>query len=65
MSFIIYKKENPSLLVLCVDSSNNPQLTTNESMAMAFSTAADATTFLNSLNPSGSDFWGTRPTRPR
>lgn len=62
---IIYKKSAPELVVMSVDSAGNPQLTTNESLAMTFTTAVNAEIFIKTLNPSSNDFWGTRPSRPK
>jgi hypothetical protein len=66
MKFVIYQQANPNLLVMSVDSSYNPQLTTTESLAMEFNSASDAwAMMINLLNPSGAEFWGSRPKRPK
>ena len=64
MKHIIYKKTDPSLLVMSVDTKYNPQLTTNENLAMEFDTETQALAFIDLLNPSGTEFWGSRPHRP-
>lgn len=65
MKYLIYSESNESLVVISVNSQGEPQLSNDESQAMLF-TEDGALKFINvTLNPSGSSFWGTRPTRPR
>ena len=65
MKFVIYQQANPNLLVMSVDSNYNPHLTTTEALAMEFNSASDAGAMINLLNPSGAEFWGSRPKRPK
>ena len=63
---IIYLLENPMNLLLSFDSNGEPTYTDNELDAMVFESKEAALYCIeNQLNPSGTEFWGTRPTRPR
>lgn len=65
MKYLIYYKENELLVVSMIDTDGNPILTTNEGMAMLFDSESDAYAIIDTLNPAGDEFWGTRPPRPK
>jgi hypothetical protein len=64
MKYIIFKKENPELVVATVDSDYNPQLTNDEDLAMEFDSQSGANGFITLL-PGGTEFWGSRKKRPK
>lgn len=61
--YIIYDKNRPQLFLKYINSDGSVTLTNMEGDAMKFQTEQEANTIINSLQ-GGSDFWGTRPTRP-
>ena len=62
MKYIIYEKERPQLFVKYINSDNSVTLTNVENDAMQFDTEDDVGDIISTIG--GSDFWGTRPTRP-
>jgi len=64
MTYIIYKKENPILMVETLDSMYDPQLTNDVERAMKFDSSTTAMETIV-LMPGSVDFWGTRPSKPK
>lgn len=65
---IIYQVNTQNLnnFVQVIEEDGTPILTDNELDAMLFESYSSAMDCIeNQLNPSGTEFWGTRPTRPR
>ena len=64
MTYVIFKKENPTLMVALFDSSYNPTLTNDVARAMKFTSSASAMETIIRM-PGSVDFWGTRPSKPK
>lgn len=63
MQYLIYSVDEPALVVISINSQGEPQLSNDESQAMRF-TEEEAEAFINyTIDPVGSQFWGTRPVR--
>jgi hypothetical protein len=64
MTYVIFKKENPTLMVALFDSSYNPTLTNDVEAAMKWESSISAMETIV-LMPGSVDFWGTRPSKPK
>jgi hypothetical protein len=64
MTYVIFKKENPILMVETLDSVYNPQLTNDVARAMKFTSSTSAMETIIQM-PGSVDFWGTRPSKPK
>lgn len=60
--WVICRKDNPEMVVMCVDAKNRPMYSTNDNVCMTFQTENAAQQFIGSLNEPPS-FFGTRPIR--
>jgi len=64
MTYVIFKKENPTLMVAMFDSNYNPTLTNNIDDAMKWESSTSAMETIIQM-PGSVDFWGTRPSKPK
>lgn len=64
MKYVIFKKENPTLMVAMLDSEYNPTLTNNIEDAMKWESSTEAMKIIVQM-PGSVDFWGARPSKPK
>lgn len=64
MTYVIFKKENPTLMVAMFDSSYNPTLTNDINAAMKWESSTSAMEIIVQM-PGSVDFWGSRPSKPK
>lgn len=60
--WIIYRLDNPELLVMCIDGKGIPQYTTNYKTACTFESSAVSQRMISQIDEPAS-FFGTRPIR--
>jgi hypothetical protein len=64
MKYVIFKIEEPTLMVQTLDSQYNPQLTNDVDNAMLFDSETEALAMIGNMEGT-TEFWGARPKRPK
>lgn len=59
----IYLLEDPKQMLQSADENGIPTLTTYDTLAARFETVEECDAVILTLNPSGDEFWGSRPVR--